>query len=74
MELRRVHNDYPLNIIDLENLHLHKPVMFFDLPGNERRMLQEVDGYRYTIKPGPERAYWGLVVRMRSIGGAENAA
>ena len=26
-----------VNIIDFENLHLHKPEMVYDLPGNERR-------------------------------------
>jgi len=41
-----------LNVIDLEGLHIHKPEMVFDLPGNERRLLQQVDGYRFTIKSG----------------------
>lgn len=41
-----------LNIIDFENLHLHRPEMVYDLPGDERRLLQQVDGYRYTIKRG----------------------
>ena len=26
--------------------------MVYDLPGDERRLLQQVDGYRYTIKRG----------------------
>jgi N-acyl-D-aspartate/D-glutamate deacylase len=26
--------------------------MVFDLPGNERRLLQDVEGYRFTIKSG----------------------
>ncbi len=41
-----------LNVIDLDNLVLRKPVMAFDLPGNERRLMQAVEGYRYTIKSG----------------------
>ncbi|MAI79037.1 MAG: amidohydrolase [Deltaproteobacteria bacterium] len=41
-----------LNVIDFEGLQLHKPKMVFDLPGNERRLLQDVDGYRFTIKSG----------------------
>ena len=41
-----------LNVIDFEGMYLHKPEMVFDLPGNERRLLQQVDGYRYTIKRG----------------------
>ena len=41
-----------LNVIDLENLTLRKPRMVYDLPANERRLLQDVEGYRYTIKSG----------------------
>jgi N-acyl-D-amino-acid deacylase len=41
-----------LNVIDFENLTLRKPHMVFDLPANERRLLQDVEGYRYTIKSG----------------------
>jgi N-acyl-D-amino-acid deacylase len=41
-----------LNVIDFEGLQLHKPKMVFDLPGNERRLLQDVEGYRFTIKSG----------------------
>ncbi len=41
-----------INIIDLDGLTLRKPKMAFDLPGDERRLIQEVEGYRYTIKRG----------------------
>ena len=41
-----------INIIDFENLHLHAPKMVHDLPAGGRRLLQDVDGYRYTIKSG----------------------
>ena len=43
---------FVVNVIDLDNLVLRKPVMAFDLPGNERRLMQAVEGYRYTIKSG----------------------
>ena len=41
-----------LNVIDMETLSLRKPRMAFDLPANERRLLQDVEGYRYTVKSG----------------------
>jgi N-acyl-D-aspartate/D-glutamate deacylase len=41
-----------LNIIDMEALYLHAPYMAFDLPTGGKRMLQKVDGFRYTIVSG----------------------
>ena len=41
-----------LNVIDFEALHIHAPKMVRDLPANGRRLIQKVDGYRYTIKNG----------------------
>ena len=41
-----------INVIDFEHLHLHAPKMVHDLPAGGRRLLQDVDGYRYTIKSG----------------------
>jgi N-acyl-D-amino-acid deacylase len=41
-----------INVIDFDNLHLHAPKMVHDLPAGGRRLLQDVDGYRYTIKSG----------------------
>jgi N-acyl-D-amino-acid deacylase len=41
-----------LNIIDFENLQLHRPEAVYDLPAGGRRLVQKVDGYRYTIKSG----------------------
>jgi N-acyl-D-aspartate/D-glutamate deacylase len=41
-----------LNVIDLEALHLHSPHMVYDLPAGGRRLVQEVDGYSYTICSG----------------------
>ncbi len=41
-----------LNVIDFENLTLHRPEMVADLPGGARRLLQRADGYLATIKRG----------------------
>jgi len=41
-----------LNVIDYEALHIHGPKMVWDLPGNGNRLIQEIDGYRYTVKSG----------------------
>ncbi len=41
-----------INVIDFENLHLHAPHMTHDLPAGGRRLLQNVDGYTYTVKSG----------------------
>jgi N-acyl-D-amino-acid deacylase len=41
-----------INVIDFENLTLHRPEAVFDLPAGGRRLVQRVDGYRYTVKSG----------------------
>ncbi len=41
-----------LNVIDFEQLKLHGPQMVFDLPAGGRRLIQRVEGYRYTIVSG----------------------
>jgi N-acyl-D-aspartate/D-glutamate deacylase len=41
-----------LNVIDLEGLQLHAPRMVHDLPAGGRRLVQHVDGYRYTVVAG----------------------
>jgi len=41
-----------LNVIDFEALHIHGPEMVNDLPANGKRLIQKVDGYRYTVKNG----------------------
>ena len=41
-----------LNVIDFEGLHIHAPEMVRDLPAEGRRLIQKIDGYRYTIKSG----------------------
>jgi len=41
-----------INVIDFENLRLHRPEAIFDLPAGGRRLVQRVDGYEMTIKSG----------------------
>ena len=41
-----------INIIDLDALRLPAPFMAYDLPAGGKRMLQKVDGFRYTIVSG----------------------
>jgi N-acyl-D-aspartate/D-glutamate deacylase len=62
-----------LNVIDLDALHIHAPEMVYDLPANGRRLIQRVDGYRYTICSGeviyadgqPTGALPGKLIRGR---------
>ncbi len=62
-----------INVIDLDALHLHVPEMIFDLPAGGRRLVQRVDGYRWTVQHGeityvdgvPTGARPGRVVRGR---------
>jgi len=41
-----------VNVIDFDALHIHAPEMVYDLPASGRRLIQKVDGYRYTICAG----------------------
>ena len=41
-----------LNVIDFDNLTLHSPRIAHDLPAGGRRLLQEAEGYDYTIVSG----------------------
>ena len=43
-----------LNVVDFDNLRLHKPEIVHDLPANGRRLLQRADGWRHTIVAGHE--------------------
>ena len=38
--------------IDFDALQIHAPEMVWDLPAQGRRLVQQIDGYRYTIKSG----------------------
>ena len=39
-----------VNVIDFDALHIHGPKMVWDLPAEGKRLIQEIDGYRYSIK------------------------
>ena len=41
-----------VNVIDFEALAIHTPEMVYDLPAQGKRLIQKIDGYRYTIKSG----------------------
>ncbi len=41
-----------VNVIDFDALHIHAPEMVYDLPAGGRRLVQQIDGYRYTVQSG----------------------
>ena len=41
-----------INVIDTDGLRIHAPEMIFDLPAGGRRLVQAVDGYRWTLQAG----------------------
>ena len=41
-----------VNVIDFERLRLHRPEALYDLPAGGKRLVQRVEGYRYTVKAG----------------------
>jgi N-acyl-D-amino-acid deacylase len=41
-----------INLIDFEKLQIKAPRMVYDLPGDARRLIQEVQGYRMTLCAG----------------------
>jgi N-acyl-D-aspartate/D-glutamate deacylase len=41
-----------VNVIDFDKLQLQRPTAEYDLPAGGRRLVQRVDGYRYTLKSG----------------------
>ena len=41
-----------VNVINFEKLRLYRPEAVYDLPTGGRRLVQRVDGYRYTVKSG----------------------
>lgn len=41
-----------INVIDFEGLTIHPPQMVYDLPADARRLIQHVDGYKFTICGG----------------------
>jgi N-acyl-D-aspartate/D-glutamate deacylase len=41
-----------INVIDFERLRLFRPEAIHDLPAGGKRLVQRVEGYRYTVKSG----------------------
>jgi N-acyl-D-aspartate/D-glutamate deacylase len=41
-----------VNVIDFERLRLFRPEAIHDLPAGGKRLVQKVEGYRYTVKSG----------------------
>ena len=41
-----------INVIDFDRLKLHRPEAIYDLPAGGKRLVQKVEGYRYTLKSG----------------------
>ena len=65
-----------LNVVDFENLRLHKPEIVHDLPAMGRRLLQRADGWRHTIVAGQETYRDGIATEAlpgRLIRGARPA-
>ena len=54
-----------VNVIDHDALRLHRPRMVYDLPAGGKRLLQDVDGYRVTIKSGETTFVDGAVTDAR---------
>ena len=49
-----------INIIDMDELHLYRPTVQFDLPAGGRRLLQRADGYKHTFVSGVEVYHDGV--------------
>jgi N-acyl-D-amino-acid deacylase len=63
-----------INVIDFDALHLYAPQIVYDFPARARRLIQKVDGYRYTVvsgdiiyENGSQREPWGKLVRGGQI-------
>ncbi len=48
-----------LNVVDFDNLRLHRPIIVHDLPANGRRLLQRADGWQHTVVAGHETYHAG---------------
>jgi len=65
-----------LNIVDFDNLRLHKPEIAHDLPAGGRRLLQRANGWAHTIVAGEETYCDGVATDAlpgRLIRGAQEA-
>jgi N-acyl-D-aspartate/D-glutamate deacylase len=48
-----------VNVVDFENLRLHKPEIVHDLPAGGRRLLQRAEGWEHTVVAGRETYHRG---------------
>jgi N-acyl-D-aspartate/D-glutamate deacylase len=65
-----------LNVVDFDNLRLHRPEIVHDLPANGRRLLQRADGWLHTIVAGHETYHDGVATDAlpgRLVRGAQPA-
>jgi N-acyl-D-aspartate/D-glutamate deacylase len=71
-----------INVIDFDELRLHRPEAVFDLPAGGRRLVQRAEGYEITIKSGEvifnngqhSGALPGKLVRRSNAEGASTAS
>ncbi len=67
-----------VNVIDFERLRLHRPEALYDLPAGGKRLVQRVEGYRYTVKAGEvtfeDGEHTGALPGALVRGGRERAA
>jgi N-acyl-D-aspartate/D-glutamate deacylase len=65
-----------LNVVDFDNLRLHKPEIVHDLPAGGRRLLQRAEGWEHTVVVGRETYHRGEATDElpgRLIRGAQDA-
>jgi N-acyl-D-aspartate/D-glutamate deacylase len=65
-----------INVIDFDNLRLHKPEIVHDLPAGGRRLLQRADGWEHTVVAGRETYHRGEAtddLPGRLVRGAQDA-
>jgi N-acyl-D-aspartate/D-glutamate deacylase len=65
-----------VNVVDFENLRLHKPEIVHDLPAGGRRLLQRAEGWEHTVVAGRETYHRGEATDElpgRLIRGAQEA-
>ncbi len=48
-----------VNVVDFDNLRLHRPTIVHDLPAGGRRLLQRADGWVHTVVKGQETYHDG---------------
>ena len=65
-----------LNVLDFDNLRLHKPEIVHDLPAGGRRLLQRAEGWEHTVVAGRETYHRGEATDElpgRLVRGAQDA-